>query len=46
MEKLGVFGTRDLVNRYVKVDASAKRPHRKSEVLQPISALIVEGEGE
>jgi fructose-bisphosphate aldolase, class II len=46
MEKLGVYGTRDLVNRYVKLDASAKRPERKSEVLQPISALIVEGEGE
>jgi fructose/tagatose bisphosphate aldolase len=46
MEKLGVFGTRDLVNRHIKIDASAQRPERKSEVLQPISALIVEGEGE
>src|SRR5687767_3520348 len=35
MEKLGVYGTRDVVNRYVKLDASAKRPERKSEVLQP-----------
>ena len=46
MEKLGVFGTRELVDRYVKPDATLARPSRKGELRQPISALVVEGEGE
>ena len=45
-EKLGVIGTRDLVDRYVKLDTAAARPRVRGEVLQPISALVVEGEGE
>lgn len=46
MEKLGVFGTRELVDRYVKPDGSMARTHQRAELLQPISALVVEGEGE
>jgi fructose/tagatose bisphosphate aldolase len=44
--KLGVIGTRELVGRYVKDDAAAARPSGRKETLQPLSALVVEGEGE
>lgn len=45
-QKLGVVGTRDLVGRYVKTDAAAAKPRGPGKELQPISSLVVEGEGE
>ena len=47
MEKLGVYETRKLVNHYVSVKKGAERPATPvRQKLQPISALVVEGEGE
>ncbi len=47
MEKLGVFGTREVVNRYVPTSAGGERPttrFRKEKL--DLAALVVEGEGE
>ncbi|HEY5609791.1 MAG TPA: class II fructose-bisphosphate aldolase, partial [Thermoanaerobaculia bacterium] len=45
MRKLGAVNTKEIVNRYVKVEAT--RPEFAGGAkLQPISALVVEGEGE
>jgi fructose/tagatose bisphosphate aldolase len=47
LEKLGVFGSRDVVNKYVPVKAGSERPAGKlrKEKLD-MAALVVEGEGE
>jgi fructose/tagatose bisphosphate aldolase len=47
MEKLGVFGTREIVSRYVPTDANSERPagRLRKEKLD-MAALVVEGEGE
>ncbi|HEY0593000.1 MAG TPA: class II fructose-bisphosphate aldolase, partial [Thermoanaerobaculia bacterium] len=46
MEKLGVFGTREVVGRYVPVKAGAERPAAKTRQKLDLAALVVEGEGE
>ncbi|HSN68531.1 MAG TPA: aldolase, partial [Thermoanaerobaculia bacterium] len=46
-EKLGVFGTREVVNRYVPTKAGAERPaNRLRKEKLDMAALVVEGEGE
>ncbi|MGA7615525.1 MAG: class II fructose-bisphosphate aldolase [Thermoanaerobaculia bacterium] len=47
MDKLGVYGTKEIIQNFVSTEASASRPEFSSRAaLQPLSALVVEGEGE
>ncbi len=46
MEKLGVFGTREVVNRFVPANAGTERPAGKVRQKLDLAALVVEGEGE